>query len=70
MVENLRTSITQKASWLQNKDACVRQLMSQYGSVQSAIINLKLQRTFLWLTIVMVILAAATLFVGVFGIYY
>ena len=62
--ESLRQSIAERATWLLQADDRVRQLLTQYGTVQSTLVNLWLQRHIKGLTWVMLVLSFASVLLG------
>jgi hypothetical protein len=62
---SLRRRIAERATRLSQTDDRIRQLLAQYGTVQSTIVNLRLQRHIKVLTWLMLLLALATLALGV-----
>lgn len=68
LAESLRRMISERAAWLQRTDDSVRHLLSQYGTVQSTLVNLRLQRHVKGLTWLILLLTVATLALGVVGL--
>jgi hypothetical protein len=63
--ESLRRRIAERATRLSQTDDRIRQLLAQYGTLQSTIVNLRLQRHIKVLTWLMLLLTLATLALGV-----
>lgn len=68
LAESLRRMISERTAWLRRTDDGVRHLLSQYGTVQSTLVNLRLQRHVKGLTWVILLLTLATLAIGVVGL--
>jgi hypothetical protein len=68
--ESLRQRIAERATSLPQADDRVRQLRSQYGTVQSTIVNLKLQRCIKRLTWFMLFLTAVTVVISLESVFH